>query len=215
MKIRDLLGGLPNRRSTKVIDGQHPMGAPAQGDMDAFKPDMLPLDEEQNGHQGRCNRNILVAVSGHELDRELVTLAGKVAREKKAAVRPQIFAVYGIEVPRTKAIDDEMPEETDRAHQALNHAAGVALQMDIEIEPEIVQSRHFGHSLVDEAEAHECALLILGLPYRIGLNGQIEGSDALDFVLRNAPCKVWVVRGQPPEKLDHPEHEYERSYATR
>src|SRR5258708_38618117 len=133
---------MTKRWSSKVSDGQQPMGAPAQGDMDAFKPDMLPLDEEQNGHQGRCNRNILVAVSGHELDRELVTLAGKVAREKKAAVRPQIFAVYGIEVPRTKAIDDEMPEETDRAHQALNHAAGVAPPMGNENGPEIRQPRH-------------------------------------------------------------------------
>ncbi len=203
MKIRELLEGLPIRRSAKIIDGQHPTGAPAQTSGETLKPDMLPLAEEQNGRTGHCKCNILVAVSGSELDREVMTLAGKVAREKKA----QVFAVYGIVVPRTKAIDDDMPEETEAAHQALNQVANVAVQMGLEIEPEIVQSRHFGRSLVDEAEAHDCALLIIGLPFRPGVGDQIEGFDTVEYVLRNAPCKVWIVRGAPPEKVDKPERE--------
>lgn len=203
MKFRELLGGLPGGRTAKVIDGQHPRGTPGYDDTEELKPDLLPLPERQNGRNGQCKRNILVAVSGCELDREVMTLACKVAKEKKS----QLFAVYGIEVPRTKTIDDEMPEFTENAHKALNQAATLAEHMNMEIEPEIVQSRHFGHSLVDEAEAHECALLIMGLPYRIGLNGKIEGFEALDYVLRHAPCKVWIVRGQPPEKAPELEHD--------
>ena len=198
VKIRELLEGLPLKRSAKVIDGQHPAGAHEQVNGDALKPDMLPLENEQDGRNAHCKRNILVAVSGCELDREIMTLAGKVAREKKS----EVFAVYGIEVPRTKAIDDEMPQETERAHKALDHVQAVAEQMSLDIEPEIIQSRHFGHSLVDEAEAHECALLIIGLPYRLTLGDEIEGFETLEYVLRNAPCKVWIVRGQPTDKAD-------------
>jgi nucleotide-binding universal stress UspA family protein len=207
VKIRDLLDGLPIKRGEKIIDGGHPTGGAAQTHGGALKPDMLPLADQENGRNAHCKRNVLVAVTGCDLDREIMTLAGKVAREKKA----QIFAVYGIEVPRTKAIDDEMPAETEAAHEALNQVASVADQMDIKIEPEIVQSRHFGHSLVDEAEAHDCALLIIGLPYRFAVADQIEGAETLDYVLRNAPCKVWIVRGQPPEKAERPERERERT----
>jgi nucleotide-binding universal stress UspA family protein len=198
VKIRELLEGLPIRRSAKIIDGEHPAGAHEQANGDALKPDMLPLEGEQDGRYAHCKRNILVAISGCELDRELMTLAGKVAREKKS----EVFVVFGIEVPRTKAIDDEMPQETERAHRALDHVQAVAEHMSLDIEPEIIQSRHFGHSLVDEAEAHECALLIIGLPYRLTLGDEIEGFETLEYVLRNAPCKVWIVRGQPSDRTD-------------
>jgi nucleotide-binding universal stress UspA family protein len=210
VKLRDWLEGLPVRRTPKVIDGRHPRSTAASED--EVRPDLLPLPEGKGGPNGQSKRNILVAISGCPLDRELMTLACKVGQEKRA----QIFAVYGIEVPRTKAIDDEMPELTDAAHQALSRAADVAEHMGVEIEPEIVQSRHFGHSLVDEAEAHDCALLIMGLPYRPGVGGQIVGSEALEYVLRNAPCKVWVVRGAPPEKTEqHAADRLERTLVVR
>ena len=209
VKIRELLEGLPIKRSDKIIDGRHPTDIPAKANGDAVKPDMLPLAEDPSGRGVHCKCNVLVAVTGSDLDRELMTLAGKVAHEKKA----QIFAVYGIEVPRTKAIDDEMPEETAAAHEALSRVAAVADQMNIKIDPEIVQSRHFGHSLADEAEAHDCALLIIGVSYASATGDQIEGAETLDYVLRNAPCKVWIVRGQPPEKEEQ-RQERERERAT-
>jgi nucleotide-binding universal stress UspA family protein len=156
-------------------------------------------------------RSILVAVGGCELDREVTTLACKVAKEKNA----RLFAVYGIEVPRTLAIDDELPEQTERAHQALERAAEVAERAGVELESEVVQSRHFGHSLVDEASLHDCALLIMGLPYKQGVGGQIQGAETLDYVLKNALCKVWVVRGSPPEKAAQRVEPVERTLAVR
>lgn len=205
MKFRELLEGrLPLTRSAKVIDGQHPEDAPAPISGDALKPDLLPLSEEHAGH-GHGKRNVLVIVSDCELDREVISLAGKVAREKHS----KVYAVYGIEVPRSKAIDDEMPAETDAAHRALYQVASVAEKMGLDIDTEIVQSRHFGHSLVDEAQSHECALLIYGVPFRHLGETEITGQDTLDYILRNAPCRVWIVRGQPPEE------ETERSQGER
>lgn len=186
--------GFPAGHATKIIDGQHPDPLHLGGG-DAPKPDMLPLPEEDNGKQVHCNRNILVAVSGKELDTEIVTLACNLSKAKKSSV----FVVFGIEVPRKLPIDAELPEETATASNALERAANVARQVQVHVEPEIVQSRHFGQSLVEEADAHECALLILGLPYRLGIGGHFDLGETADYVLKNAPCKVWLVRGQRAE----------------
>lgn len=186
--------GFPAGHATKIIDGQHPSSA-HHSNTNAPKADMLPLPEGDDGKQAQCRRNILVAVSGKELDSEIVTLACALSKAKKGSV----FAVYGIEVPRKLPIDAELPEETATAGNALETAAGVAQQVQVHIEPEIIQSRHFGQSLVEEANAHECALLIIGLPYRLGIGGHFDLGETADYVLKNAPCKVWLVRGQRAE----------------
>ena len=159
------------------------------------KPDMLPL-EGDDGKNPYGKRHIVVAITGQPLDTELVTLACNLAKVKKA----NVLAVYGIEVPRKLAIDAEMPQETAEAGRALDCAAQVADQMHLRIEPEIVQSRNFGQSLVEEARAHECSLVILGLPYHVGLGGHFDLGDTADYVLKNSPCRVWLVRGQQPEE---------------
>lgn len=183
--------GFPSGRATKVIDGQHP--EPLHTHTNAPKPDMLPLPSDHS-KKWMC-RNILVASSGTDLDTEIVTIASNLAKTKKSSV----FVVYGIEVPRKLAIDAEMAEQTQRAAEALDRMADVAEQMGVHIEPEIVQSRHFGQSLVDEAAAHDCALLILGLPYNVGLGGHFDLGDTADYVLKNASCRVWLVRGDRTE----------------
>lgn len=156
------------------------------------KPDMLPLEEVQGQN---CKRNVLVAVSGSELDAEAVTLACNAAKAKKS----NVFAVFGIQVPRTLPIDAEMQAETEDAGRALERASGVAAQMHLHLQSEIVQSRDYGQSLIDEAVAHECALLILGLPYHLGPSGHFALGEAAEHVLKNAPCRVWLVRGQRSE----------------
>jgi nucleotide-binding universal stress UspA family protein len=152
---------------------------------------MLPLPESEDGKGAVCKRNILVVVSGADLDRELVTLACNTAKIKKA----NVYVIYGIEVPRKLQIDAEMPEQTQAAGMALEAAAGVAEQMHVRVQPEIVQSRHLGQSLVDESYAHDCSLLILGLPYHVGMGGHFDLGETADYVLKNSPCRVWVIRG--------------------
>ena len=186
------LRGTPSSvQNGKVIDGAHPEQATA--DADALKPDLLP--DEQNKDGALTQHNLLVAVKGSELDREVVSLACKAALQKKNAT---IYIVYVIEVPRTKAIDDPMTDETEAAKVTLLKAAKIAKNAGVtSIQREIVQSRDQGHSLVDEVEAHQCDLLIVGLPYRQGMGGRIEGADAVSYVLQHAPSKVWVVRDCP------------------
>jgi nucleotide-binding universal stress UspA family protein len=185
--------GFPTGQTAKIIDGHHPAQLSTNGNMP--KPDMLPLPSAEEGKGAQTKRNVLVAISGKELDTELVTLGCTLAKVKKAS----LFVLYGIEVPRKLAMDAEMPAETATATSALERAAAIAEQMHVHIEPEIIQSRNFGQSMVDEASAHDCALLILGLPYHLGLGGHFDLGDTAEYVLKHAPCRVWLIRGQPPE----------------
>ena len=148
-----------------------------------------------NGTSSTSFRNVLVAIHGDEMDDELVRLACMMVKPHKG----RVFAVYSVEVPRTLAVDAPLPEITEKAGPALEHAVELAEQMNFEIEPEIVQARNYGHSLVDEAEAHDCSLLILGLPYRTDRSGRFDPGETVPYVLNNAKCRVWVIRGQQRE----------------
>src|SRR5262245_6158953 len=80
-------------------------------------PDMLPLGDPQAQTCKRCS--VLVAVTGDELDHELMALACAVAEQKHAEV---VHLIFGIEVPRTKPVDEEMPREREKADEALDRA---------------------------------------------------------------------------------------------
>jgi K+-sensing histidine kinase KdpD len=146
----------------------------------------------QNGDQTTTLRNVLVAIHGDEMDDELVRLGCMMAKAKKG----RVFGVYGVEVPRTLPVDATLPEVTEKAGQALEHAVELAETANFEIEPEIVQSRNYGHSLVDEAEAHQCGLIILGISYRTDRSGRFDPGETVPYVLTHAKCRVWVIRGQ-------------------
>ncbi len=137
-------------------------------------------------------RNVLVAIHGDDMDEELVRLGCMMAKAKKG----RVFGVYGVEVPRTLPVDAALPEVTEKAGHALEQAVVMAEHANSEIEPEIVQSRNYGQSLVDEADSHQCGLLILGIPYRTDRSGRFDPGETIPYVLNHAKCRVWVIRGQ-------------------
>jgi nucleotide-binding universal stress UspA family protein len=198
--------GFPLGHATKIIEGQHPE---LHLSGNAPKADALPMPELDEGERPTARRNIVVAVNGSPLDCEVMALACMIAKSKKASV----YTVYGIEVPRKLAIDADMPRETESANEALSVAAQVADQYHVQIEPEIIQSRNFGQSLVEEAKAHECSLVILGLPYHVGLGGTFDLSETVDYALKNAPCRVWLVRGTPDEAASGKSERCDASHA--
>ena len=179
-------------RAAKIGDRQH-AGETAAETNGHNLPDMLPLGDAQSQTCTRCS--VLVAVTGDELDHELMGLACAVAEQKHAEV---VHLIFGIEVPRTKPVDEEMPRERAKADDALDKAEADAGQCRIAIDKEYIQSRNVGQSLVDAAATHDCALLIMGVPYNAPGEGQFELTETVDYVLKNAPCRVWVIRGQPP-----------------
>jgi nucleotide-binding universal stress UspA family protein len=135
---------------------------------------------------------ILVALAGDELDDEVMALACTLARMQGVRVR----AVYGIAVPRCRAVDDEMPTERAKAESALARAGETSRRCGVAIETECVQSRDMAESLVRIAKSGGCGLLV------VGVRREADGADdeglpkMVADVLKQAPCRVWLVRGQ-------------------
>jgi K+-sensing histidine kinase KdpD len=149
-----------------------------------------PLDLA-NTPAERATQNVVVVVRGDKLDAELVKMACSYARPKEA----RILALFGIEVPRSKKLNEHLPDEEARANKALQVAASVAERCDYEIEPEMVQSRSFAHSVVEEVNQQNSSLLIMGVPYAEKGNGACNLDDSIDYILEHATCRVWLIRG--------------------
>jgi hypothetical protein len=185
-------------------DARHDAGNGAQEQ----EMDMLPLNTAMDG---QCEKYlVLVSLTGAPLDKQLMSIACSIAKTKQNV---EVRAVYGIEVPRTLPVNAEMPETTREAEQALRNAAEVARKCDVTIGQDLLQSRHLGQSLVDASGAHGCALVIIGVPYHLGMNGEFELGETVDYLLKNAPSRVWVIRGQPGEAASAPEHAKEQAAA--
>lgn len=178
---------LPGSGAVKVNGNQD--GAP--------EADVLPLDEQ--GYPTK-HRNIMVALTDTAIDREAIAVACKAARKHGG----EVYGVFGIVVPFRLALDAEMADETAAANHALDQAKAVAEQMKVRLDTEIIHTRHFGQSLIQEALDHDCALIVLGVSYQLGVNGQFSLSETADYVLRNAPSRIWLVRGPCPQIANRP-----------
>ena len=57
----------------------------------------------------------------------------------------------------------------------------------------LARSRHAGRAIVEEAERRQAEIIVLGAPR--GLHRDIFGKT-VDYVLKNAPCRVMVAAGK-------------------
>ena len=64
----------------------------------------------------------------------------------------------------------------------------------------LLQARDVGAAIVDEAIEREADLIICGLPFRRRFGGEFTVGRTIPYILKNAPCAVWVVREAMPEE---------------
>jgi nucleotide-binding universal stress UspA family protein len=65
----------------------------------------------------------------------------------------------------------------------------------------LLQARDVGAALVDEATERGADVLVVGLGYRKRFGGDFAIGRTVPYVLKNAPCAVWVLREPMPEEL--------------
>ncbi len=193
-------------RSTLSESGAVKVNGSQGGAPDA---DVLPIPLDEQGQPARF-RNVMVALTDTAIDREAIAVACKAARKHNG----QVYGVFGIAVPFKLALNDDMADETAAANHALDQAKAVADQMKVHLETEIIHTRHFGQSLIQEALDYDCALIVLGVSYQIGVNGQFSLSETADYVLRNAPTRIWLVRGPCPQIMDKPAQQAQQQQQT-
>ena len=140
-------------------------------------------------------RRAVVALSGGPSDARIVRLACELAK----ASRVELVGVHVVEIDWSLPLDADIAGQSDKAQQVLDVAEEIAEDAKAKIEPVLLQARDVGPALVDEAAERDADLLILGLPYRKRFGGDFAIGKTIPYVLKNAPCAVWVVREPIPE----------------
>ena len=134
-------------------------------------------------------KRILVPVNGNPTDEEMVALACGIAKRTKA----EVHVVYIIEVKRTLPLDADLPPEAEKGETVLEQAERVAEGWDQQIQADLLQARDVGPTIVDEARERDVDLILLGITYKKRL-GEFDLGKTAPFVLKHAPCRVWVCR---------------------
>ena len=140
-------------------------------------------------------RRAVLALNGGSSDARIVGLACELAAGSSA----ELVAVHVVEVDWSLPLDADIAGQSEEAQQILDFADTLAEEAKVALEPVLLQARDVGPALVDEAVERMADVLIVGLPYRKRFGGDFAMGITIPYVLKNAPCAVWVVREPIPE----------------
>ena len=146
-------------------------------------------------HTPPFNRAVL-ALNGGTSDELILRLTTSMAKGTDA----ELVAVHVVEIDWTLPIDADVAAGSEEAQRVLDGAETAAEAARVRLEPVLLQARDVGAALVDEASERGADLLIAGLPYRKRFGGDFAIGRTVPYVLKNAPCTVWVVREPIPEE---------------
>jgi nucleotide-binding universal stress UspA family protein len=108
--------------------------------------------------------------------------------------------VHVVEIDWTLPLDANVAGSNEDAQRVLDLAETQAELLGHPVEAVLVQARNVGAALVDEAVERDADLLVVGLPYRKRFGGDFAIGTTVPYVLKNAPCAVWVAREPMPEE---------------
>ncbi len=137
---------------------------------------------------------VLIPVNGSRTDEDAIALACSLIKKGKEG---KIFVLYVIEVQRRLPLDADLPEQNERGENVLHAAEQFAKKYDHTIETDLLQAREVGPAIVDEAVERGADLIIMGIQFKRKF-GEFTVGQTVPYVLKNAPCKVWVCREAIP-----------------
>jgi basic amino acid/polyamine antiporter, APA family len=135
-------------------------------------------------------RSILVPIASGYASDEAMDFACRLAAERRAS----IVAFTAISVPLDLPLDAELPEDVRESNEQLDEARAIGDSYGVRVIGRIARTRNIGRAIVDEAIRRNSEIIVMAGPRRVRLQRgrrQIFG-DAVDFVLRHAPCRVMV-----------------------
>jgi nucleotide-binding universal stress UspA family protein len=135
-------------------------------------------------------RRAVVALSGHPNGMRLVKLVAELVRPHKG----ELIGVHVVEVDWSMPLDMDIAGRSEEIQQVLDMAEGTAESAGVRLEPVLLQARDVGAALVDEALERDADVLVVGLAYRTKFGGDFAIGRTIPYILKNAPCAVWVVR---------------------
>ena len=144
-------------------------------------PDLVP------GAEFGAQR-ILVPLKLSEIGQEVLATALRLAEEGGA----QVYVVHVIKVPMSLPLDAPDLEGEEEGRAALEEAREIAEDLGVEVVARVVRARSLAQAVLDEAEAVNADLIVLGSAPRWRLQSRFF-SPTVDEVLRRAPIEVMVV----------------------
>jgi basic amino acid/polyamine antiporter, APA family len=135
-------------------------------------------------------RSILVPIAPGYPSDEAMDFACRLAAERRAS----IVAFTAIQVPLELPLDTALPDDVSEANEQLDEARAIGESYGVRVTGRIARTRNIGRAIVDEAIRRNAEVIVMAGPRRVRLQHgrrQIFG-DAVDFVLRHAPCRVMV-----------------------
>ena len=141
-------------------------------------------------------RRAILALAGGSSDDRIVRLAADLGR----ASHGELIGVHVVEVGWSMPLDADIAARSEEAQRILDRAEVTAENRRAKLEPVLLQARLVGAALVDEATEREADLLVVGLPYRKRFGGDFAIGRTIPYVLKHAPCEVWVVREPIPSE---------------
>jgi nucleotide-binding universal stress UspA family protein len=137
-------------------------------------------------------RHVLVPLSGDPDDELLMRTACRIAQ----MFRARLSLVYVIEVPMALPVDAPELSEAPKAEEVLARAKHIASGTDVDVA--CLQARDAGHAIVEQAVDTAVDLIFMGVHVRERM-GVLSLGRTATYVLRHAPCAVWVSRWTVPE----------------
>ena len=135
-------------------------------------------------------RRAVIALSGHPNGMRLVKLVAELVRPHKG----ELIGVHVVEVDWSMPLDMDVAGRSEEIQQVLDMAEGTAEAAGVKLESVLLQARDVGAALVDEALERDADVLVVGLAYRTKFGGDFAIGRTIPYILKNAPCAVWVVR---------------------
>lgn len=145
-------------------------------------------------------KRILVPVKGAPVDDEAMRLAYTYAMAKKGKGRNiSVDVVYVVEIPHSLPLDAQLEDRIEKGEKALDHAEEVARDMGLEVDASIIQARSAGAAIVDMSRETDAQMVVMAVDYHKKL-GELDLGRTLPYVLKHAPCRVWICRSAMVEE---------------
>ncbi len=136
-------------------------------------------------------RSILVPVKPGRESEEAIDFACRLAAERRSSIAAVSVVVVPLELP----LDAELPEAEAEANDALDAAVAIGELYGVDVIGRLLRARSAGRAIVREAERRQTEIIVLGAP-RADRPQRAIFSETVDFILKNAPCRVMVVAGK-------------------
>jgi APA family basic amino acid/polyamine antiporter len=133
-------------------------------------------------------RRILVPVKIGPIGEEVFATALRLAEEHGAS----ITALHVVAVPLDRPLDADEFDAEERATASLAEAKLLASEHGVEVSERLARGRSIGAAIVEEADALDADLIVLGSSPRWRRQSRFF-SPTVEHVLKRAPCEVMVI----------------------